>query len=198
MKDFGVDNVNVTKTGEEPEYNPVAAAWNVIQKEFKCSGTDGYEDWTNTTIMGADSRFSQYLDVRFFFRFIDVFGLKSLKIYWILIFTDNLHQNRIFQSVGYKKGEVVPGKCDPSACPAYPVPDSSCQKQAVNCGWTYANVDKDIYKEGCADKLNDWLSDNIAIIAGAAVGIAVVEMIGVIFSCYILKNGGYDDYSNYN
>ena len=25
MKDFGVDNVNVTKTGEEPEYNPVAA-----------------------------------------------------------------------------------------------------------------------------------------------------------------------------
>jgi len=163
MKDFGVDNVNVTKTGEEPEYNPVAAAWNVIQKEFKCSGTDGYEDWTNTTIMGADSRFSQYLD-----------------------------------SVGYKKGEVVPGKCDPSACPAYPVPDSSCQKQAVNCGWTYADVDKDIYKEGCADKLNDWLSDNIAIIAGAAVGIAVVEMIGVIFSCYILKNGGYDDYSNYN
>ena len=65
MKDFGVDNVNVTKTGEEPEYNPVAAAWNVIQKEFKCSGTDGYQDWTNTTIMGADSRFSQYLDVRF-------------------------------------------------------------------------------------------------------------------------------------
>ena len=46
--------------------------------------------------------------------------------------------------------------------------------------------------------MNDWLSDNIAIIAGAAVGIAVVEMIGVIFSCYILKNGGYDDYSNYN
>ena len=153
MKDFGVDNVNVTKTGAEPEYNPVAAAWNVIQKEFKCSGTDGYEDWTNTTIMGADSRFSQYLDVRFFFRFIDVFGLKSLKIYWILIFTDNLHQNRIFQSVGYKKGEVVPGKCDPNACPAYPVPDSSCQKQAVNCGWTYADVDKDIYKEGCADKV---------------------------------------------
>ena len=65
MKDFGVDNVNVTKTGEEPEYNPVAAAWNVIQKEFKCSGTDGYQDWTNTTIMGSDSRFSQYLDVRF-------------------------------------------------------------------------------------------------------------------------------------
>ena len=63
MKDFGVDNVNVTKTGDEPEYNPVAAAWNVIQKEFECCGTDGYQDWTNTTVMGDDSRFSQYLDV---------------------------------------------------------------------------------------------------------------------------------------
>lgn len=161
MKDFGVDNVNVTKTGEVPEYNAVAAAWNIIQKEFECSGTDGYHDWTNTTIMGDDSRFSQYLD-----------------------------------SVGYKKSEVVPGKCDPTACPVHPVPDSSCQEEAVNCGWTYSNEDTDIYKEGCSEKLNDWLSDNIAIIAGAAVGIAVVEMIGVLFSCYIIKNGGFvDNYS---
>lgn len=161
MKDFGVDNVNVTKTGEVPEYNAVAAAWNIIQKEFECCGTDGYQDWTNTTIMGDDSRFSQYLD-----------------------------------SVGYKKSEVVPGKCDPTACPVHPVPDSSCQEEAVNCGWTYSNKDTDIYKEGCSEKLNDWLSDNIAIIAGAAVGIAVVEMIGVLFSCYIIKNGGFvDNYS---
>ena len=65
MKDFGVDNINITKTGEEPEYNVVAAAWNVIQTEFECCGTDGYKDWTNTTIMGADSKFQQYLDVRF-------------------------------------------------------------------------------------------------------------------------------------
>ena len=60
---------------------------------------------------------------------------------------------QIFKSVGYKKGEVVPGKCDPTACPVFPVPDSSCQKDAVNCGWTYSDVDKDIYKEGCADKV---------------------------------------------
>ena len=65
MKDFGVDNINVTKSGEEPEYNVVAAAWNVIQTEFECCGTDGYKDWTNTTIMGDDSKFNQYLDVRF-------------------------------------------------------------------------------------------------------------------------------------
>ena len=46
-------------------------------------------------------------------------------------------------------------------------------------------------------QLNDWLSDNIAIIAGAAVGIAVVEMIGVLFSCYILKNGDNEYNSRY-
>ena len=118
-----------------------------------------------------------------------------------------------FQSVGYKKSQVVPGKCDPEACPTYPVPDSSCKNMTVNCGWTYPDAKRDtsIYTEGCAPKvrlsvicwlsiiffkMNDWLSDNIAIIAGAAVGIAVVEMIGVIFSCYIIKNGGYDEYSS--
>jgi len=165
MKDFGVDNINITKTGEEPEYNVVAAAWNVIQTEFECCGTDGYKDWTNTTIMGTDSKFQQYLD-----------------------------------SVGYKKSEVVPGKCDPTACPQYPVPDSSCKNETVNCGWTYADADLDkaIYTEGCSTKLNDWLSDNIAIIAGAAVGIAVVEMIGVIFSCYIIKNPESEYLNRYN
>ena len=137
MKDFGVDNVNVTKTGDEPEYNPVAAAWNVIQKEFKCCGTDGYQDWTNTTVMGADSRFAQYLDVSNF---------RSKLLF---------RSKPSFQSVGYKKSEVVPGKCDPEACPTYPVPDSSCKNMTVNCGWTYPDAKRDtsIYTEGCAPKV---------------------------------------------
>ena len=72
-------------------------------------------------------------------------GLKSL--------STRIISNLIFQSVGYKSGEVVPGKCDPAACPVNPVPDSSCKNETVNCGWTYANVNNDIYTEGCADKV---------------------------------------------
>ena len=146
MKDFGVDNINVTKSGEEPEYNVVAAAWNVIQTEFECCGTDGYEDWTNTTIMGVDSKFNQYLDVRFF-RFEGFLLERSFQNWRELRFVEiSLNFRKLFQSVGYKKSEVVAGKCDPNACPQYPVPDSSCKNETVNCGWTYAddNVDKAI------------------------------------------------------
>ena len=42
-------------------------------------------------------------------------------------------------------------------------------------------------------QVDTWLEDNIAIIAGAAVGIAVVELFGVFFGCYLIKSeNGYD------
>jgi len=83
----------------------------------------------------------------------------------------------------------------------YPVPSACCKESdslKTPCGYTYVkeDVNESIYTDGCLVTVDDWLDDNIAIIAGAAVGIAVVEIVGVLFGCYLIKSeNGYNAYS---
>jgi len=44
------------------------------------------------------------------------------------------------------------------------------------------------YPEPCLSKLKDFAEENIAIIAGAGVGLAVVEMLGIIFACCLARS----------
>ncbi|CAG5108643.1 Oidioi.mRNA.OKI2018_I69.chr1.g3889.t1.cds [Oikopleura dioica] len=86
----------------------------------------------------------------------------------------------------------------------YPVPDSCCVTAAENCGLSY-NVKNatDALRpagsdQGCADGVANWLIDHIGMIAGLAAGIAVLELIGVVFACYLVKSeGGFSAYGYY-
>jgi len=134
--------------------NLEAEGWDLLHDSFKCCGVNTYQDWTNTTIMGEESNFSDYV-------------------------TSN----------GWD------GKT-----PEYPTPSSCCidKTEEGNCGWTYTNPDGTINEEGCVKTVDDWLENNISIIAGAAVGIAVVEIVGVLFGCYLIKSeNGYNGYGAY-
>ncbi|XP_012608451.1 CD63 antigen [Microcebus murinus] len=70
------------------------------------------------------------------------------------------------------------------------VPDSCCINVTVGCG---SNLEK-IYTEGCVEKIGSWLRKNMLLIAAAALGIAFVEVLGIVFACCLMKSirSGYE------
>uniref|UniRef100_UPI00398153A5 tetraspanin family protein n=1 Tax=Salmonella sp. s54925 TaxID=3159674 RepID=UPI00398153A5 len=59
----------------------------------------------------------------------------------------------------------------------------SCCKNSSPC-----NVTSDYYKDGCADKLFDYLKDHMALVGGLAVGVAVIQIVGIIFACIVRRD----------
>uniref|UniRef100_A0A7N5P359 CD63 antigen n=3 Tax=Ailuropoda melanoleuca TaxID=9646 RepID=A0A7N5P359_AILME len=72
------------------------------------------------------------------------------------------------------------------------VPDSCCINVTKDCGVSF-NV-KNIYPEGCVEKIGGWLRSNVLVVAAAALGIAFVEVLGIVFACCLVKSirSGYE------
>ncbi|XP_071941675.1 CD63 antigen-like [Antedon mediterranea] len=62
------------------------------------------------------------------------------------------------------------------------VPDSCCDDNDCK------NVVENAYDEGCSKALFDYFNDNIAIIAGVAIGVALVQLIGVMCACCLMRS----------
>lgn len=45
----------------------------------------------------------------------------------------------------------------------------------------------EIYKEGCVNKFEDWLKDKVAIIGGVGIGLAFVQVVGILFACCLAR-----------
>uniref|UniRef100_T1II96 Uncharacterized protein n=1 Tax=Strigamia maritima TaxID=126957 RepID=T1II96_STRMM len=61
-----------------------------------------------------------------------------------------------------------------------PVPNSCCPKvedKSVTC------TDNTTFKDGCYDAFTNFISDNITIIGGIGVGIAFIQILGIVLSC---------------
>ncbi|XP_010725346.1 CD63 antigen [Meleagris gallopavo] len=72
------------------------------------------------------------------------------------------------------------------------VPRSCCRVNTTNC-----NVNptaSTIYVEGCQKGIEAWMKKNILIVAAVALGIAFFEILGVIFTCCLMKGirSGYE------
>ncbi|XP_053564066.1 CD63 antigen, partial [Bombina bombina] len=72
------------------------------------------------------------------------------------------------------------------------VPDSCCKNITLGCGKN--PKDADIYTKGCVEGVQAWIKNNVAIVAGVALGIAFFELLGIIFSCCLMKGirSGYE------
>lgn len=48
--------------------------------------------------------------------------------------------------------------------------------------------------QGCVEKIGFWLRSNVLVVAAAALGIAFVEVLGIIFACCLVKSiqSGYE------
>jgi len=67
------------------------------------------------------------------------------------------------------------------------VPDACCKTAVKKCGeevFTTKGAD-DINQEGCFKKLEEFVVDNVAIIGGVGIGIAILQIIGVLISCML-------------
>jgi len=58
-------------------------------------------------------------------------------------------------------------------------PVSCCKNPAPNC----SDDSSKIYKTGCVDGFKTWVESNVFIIAGVGVGLAFIQVIGIIFAC---------------
>jgi len=67
------------------------------------------------------------------------------------------------------------------------VPDSCCKTKADKCGEVSAYNNANIYQEGCVAQGKNFVKDNLWLIGGVGVGIAVVELLGVVFSLCLCK-----------
>lgn len=72
------------------------------------------------------------------------------------------------------------------------VPDSCCVNITHNCGVNF--IVKDIHTEGCVEKIAAWLRKNVLVVAAAALGIAFVEILGIVLACCLVKSirSGYE------
>lgn len=58
---------------------------------------------------------------------------------------------------------------------------SSCCKSGATCSDTSA------YKPGCLNELFDWISDNIYLVGGVGIGMAFIQLVGIIIACCLAQ-----------
>ncbi|XP_037694637.1 CD82 antigen [Choloepus didactylus] len=52
-----------------------------------------------------------------------------------------------------------------------------------------------VYQEGCMEKVQAWLQENLSIILGVCVGVAVIELLGMLLSICLCRHVHSEDYS---
>ncbi|XP_037378314.1 CD82 antigen [Talpa occidentalis] len=52
-----------------------------------------------------------------------------------------------------------------------------------------------VYKEGCMKKVQEWLQNNLGIILGVCVGVALIELLGMLLSICLCRRIHSEDYS---
>ncbi|KRX81937.1 Transcription initiation factor TFIID subunit 2, partial [Trichinella sp. T6] len=124
---IGMDNYN--QTGADG----VTLAWDALQTQFECCGTNNYTDWS------------------------------------------------------YTKFEKIPTSC--------------CRVQSPTCTsdldvkWLSAISDV-IYVDGCINRLKEWVVSNAAIVGGVGCGVAIVQSIGMLLTCYFASAAQYPSCSS--
>lgn len=70
------------------------------------------------------------------------------------------------------------------------VPDSCCfknQTTILDCGHDQLTSPTHIYTNGCLQEFMDWVKDNIIIIGGVGIGLAFVQIVGIIIACCLAR-----------
>ncbi|XP_048463191.1 CD82 molecule b [Rhincodon typus] len=70
----------------------------------------------------------------------------------------------------------------------------SCYHNRTRHETGFCQGDKFLHQKGCMSNVEDWLHQNIGIILGVCIGVAVTELLGLILSMYLCKNVEQEDY----
>jgi len=115
-------NNTVFQYGEEDKKG-VTDAFNLLQKNEKCCGVNGYKDWRRAKFFNGSHG---------------------------------------------------------------AVPDSCCKEVKPDCGKTINTPPDNIYTEGCYKKTLDLLRNNLMIIGGIGVAVAVIQLLSMIFAMVLI------------
>lgn len=63
------------------------------------------------------------------------------------------------------------------------IPESCCKVETAGCAKEVENINQ----SGCFNEFEQKFTGNIAIIGGAALGFGAIQLVGVLFSCYLAK-----------
>ncbi|CAG5103226.1 Oidioi.mRNA.OKI2018_I69.chr1.g674.t2.cds [Oikopleura dioica] len=74
-----------------------------------------------------------------------------------------------------------------------PVPSSCCAEISDGCGLLEGG---NIHEEGCLNKLEQNIADNLSAVAGAAVGISIFTLIGIFVAFFLFRKYRERNYSN--
>lgn len=69
-------------------------------------------------------------------------------------------------------------------------PESCCIKKEAKC--SVSGKTDAIYKEGCSQALQDFAKSKMAVIGGIGVGIAILQVLGIIFAICLYRSIGYE------
>ncbi|XP_053568103.1 CD63 antigen-like [Bombina bombina] len=67
------------------------------------------------------------------------------------------------------------------------VPMSCCKNIQQKCGDHPLENSENIYKEGCVEKMRNWIGDHIGVIGAVGVGFGVAQICGILFSWWLVK-----------
>uniref|UniRef100_A0A3Q3FM21 Tetraspanin n=1 Tax=Labrus bergylta TaxID=56723 RepID=A0A3Q3FM21_9LABR len=74
------------------------------------------------------------------------------------------------------------------------VPDSCCVNVTLNCGVGALSTPAKLHKEGCHDSMEAFLKKNIQWVIIAALVIAFLQIMGIVFACLLMRGirSGYE------
>lgn len=80
----------------------------------------------------------------------------------------------------------------------WPVPSSCCGGDFTKCmdqarNTTQPSKTNYLYKEGCLNSLQDQLKSNLSIIIGVAIGIAMIQLLGILLACKSCRSSDVDN-----
>ncbi|XP_038134466.1 CD82 antigen-like [Cyprinodon tularosa] len=112
-------------------------AWDYIQKNMRCCGWNGLQDWNENMVIQNSS--------------IDLF----------------------------------PCSCRNSSSPAENLPDNGmCELTA-----------SDVFITGCSASVENWITTNLGVVLGICLGVAFVEILGMVLSFCLCRNVRAEDYT---
>jgi CD63 antigen len=70
------------------------------------------------------------------------------------------------------------------------LPDSCCKENTEGCGaGMLTNFDSDkMNSRGCVSGFEEWVQDNIIIVGGVGIGLAFVQLFGIMIACCLAKS----------
>lgn len=77
-----------------------------------------------------------------------------------------------------------------------PVPNSCCHgnnEECLNEARNNATTHNNLYNEGCLNSLQDQLKSNLSIIIGVAIGIAMIQLLGILLACKSCRSSDVDN-----